>query len=82
MTLRGAEPAVAYDAWLAALARSRWTAPLTPERVPIDSAAGRVLAAPRVALAPNPPHRCAAMDGYAISLNDNSKKLDSSFTGI
>jgi molybdenum cofactor synthesis domain-containing protein len=66
MTLHGAVPAVAYDAWIAALAGGGWTAPLPSERVPIDSAAGRVLAAPLVALAANPPHRCAAMDGYAV----------------
>ena len=66
MTLRGAEPAVAYEAWLSALARARWQAPLAAERVPLDGAAGRVLAVPLVALAANPPHRCAAMDGYAV----------------
>jgi molybdenum cofactor synthesis domain-containing protein len=64
--LRGAEPAIAYDAWLAALARAGWDAPLPAERVPLDGAAGRVLAERLVALAPNPPHRCAAMDGYAV----------------
>jgi molybdenum cofactor synthesis domain-containing protein len=64
--LRGAEPAAAYDAWLAALARAGWEAPLASERVPLDAAARRVLAAPLVALAANPPHRCAAMDGFAV----------------
>jgi putative molybdopterin biosynthesis protein len=66
MTLRGAEPAVAFDAWLAALERTGWSAPLAAERVPLDEAAGRVLAAPLVARSANPPHRCAAMDGYAV----------------
>jgi molybdenum cofactor synthesis domain-containing protein len=66
MTLRGAEPAVAYAAWLAALARAGWDVPLPAERVGLDAAAGRVLAAPLVARAANPPHRCAAMDGYAV----------------
>jgi putative molybdopterin biosynthesis protein len=66
MTLRGAEPAVAFDAWLDALARAGWSAPLPAERVALDAAAGRVLAEPLVALAANPPHRCAAMDGYAV----------------
>jgi putative molybdopterin biosynthesis protein len=66
MTLRGAEPAAAYDAWLAALAGAGWSAPLPAERVALDEAGGRVLAAPLVARAANPPHRCAAMDGYAV----------------
>ena len=66
MTLRGAEPAVAYEAWLAALGRCGWHPPLGGERVPLDAAAGRVLAEPLVARAANPPHRCAAMDGYAV----------------
>jgi molybdenum cofactor synthesis domain-containing protein len=66
MTLRGAEPAVAFGAWLAALESAGWSAPLAAERVPLDAAAGRVLAEPLVARAANPPHRCAAMDGYAV----------------
>jgi putative molybdopterin biosynthesis protein len=66
MTLRGAEPAAAFDAWLAALAASGWTAPLPAERVALDAASGRVLGEPLIALAANPPHRCAAMDGYAV----------------
>ena len=65
-TLRGGEPAVAYDAWLGALAETGWRAPLASERVPLDAARGRVLGAALVALAANPPHRCAAMDGYAV----------------
>ena len=66
MTLRGAEPAAAFDAWLAALAADGWKAPLPAERVALDAASGRVLGEPLVALAANPPHRCAAMDGYAV----------------
>jgi molybdenum cofactor synthesis domain-containing protein len=66
MTLRGAEPAVAFDAWLAALAGTGWSAPLPDERVSLDAARGRVLATALVARAANPPHRCAAMDGYAV----------------
>jgi molybdenum cofactor synthesis domain-containing protein len=66
MTLRGAEPAVAFGAWLAALSKAGWQAPLGIERVPLEAAAGRVLGLPLVALAANPPHRCAAMDGYAL----------------
>ncbi|HMG98953.1 MAG TPA: molybdopterin molybdotransferase MoeA [Gaiellales bacterium] len=66
MTLRGAEPAAAFDAWLAALAADGWKAPLPAERVALDGASGRVLGEPLVALAANPPHRCAAMDGYAV----------------
>ena len=65
-TLRGAEPEVAYDAWLGALAEAGWQAPLCTEIVPLDEAAGRVLGTPLIALAANPPHRCAAMDGYAV----------------
>jgi molybdenum cofactor synthesis domain-containing protein len=66
MTLRGAEPAVAFEAWLSALAAAGWTAPLPSERVALDAVSGRVLAEPLIALAANPPHRCAAMDGYAV----------------
>ncbi len=66
MTLRGAEPAVAFAAWLEALAAAGWEAPLAAEHVPLEQAWGRVLGRPLVALAANPPHRCAAMDGYAV----------------
>src|SRR5205085_2702745 len=34
--------------------------------VALDVVSGRVLAEPLIALAANPPHRCAAMDGYAV----------------
>ena len=54
-TLRGAEPAVAFDAWLARprarpAGRRRWPR----ERVALDAAGGRVLAAPLIALAAEP----------------------------
>ena len=57
---------MAFDAWLARSPAAGWSAPLTPERVPLDAASGRVLAEALVARAANPPHRCAAMDGYAV----------------
>jgi putative molybdopterin biosynthesis protein len=66
MTLYGAEPSVAFDAWIAALEASGWRAPLPAEQVALDVASGRVLGEPLIALAANPPHRCAAMDGYAV----------------
>jgi molybdenum cofactor synthesis domain-containing protein len=69
-TLRGAEPQVAYDGWLSALAEAGWRAPLASESVALDAASRRVLGAPLIALAANPPHRCAAMDGYAIVAAD------------
>lgn len=72
MTLRGAEPAAAFDAWLAALAAAGWTAPLPAERVPLDAASGRVLNEPLIALAANPPHRCAAVDGYAVVASETA----------
>ncbi len=45
-------------------------APLGPERVAIGEAAGRVLAADLVALAPLPGFDHSAMDGYAVALAD------------
>jgi molybdenum cofactor synthesis domain-containing protein len=72
-TLRGAEPEVAYDAWLGTLAEAGWLAPLRAELVPLDGASGRVLAEPLVALAANPPHRCAAMDGYAVVARETAE---------
>ena len=39
MTLSGAEPAVAFEAWIAALEASGWTAPLAAEQVALDAAA-------------------------------------------
>lgn len=44
--------------------------PLPAETVPIDQCAGRVLAAPVVALLTQPPFAAAAMDGYAIRWDD------------
>ena len=41
-------------------------APLPTERIPLRSAAGRVLAAPVVASRDQPPFDASAMDGYAI----------------
>jgi putative molybdopterin biosynthesis protein len=75
MTLRGAEPAAAFEAWLAALAEAGWTAPLAAERVALDAAAGRVLGEPLIALAANPPHRCAAMDGYAVVASQTASRV-------
>jgi molybdenum cofactor synthesis domain-containing protein len=74
-TLRGAEPAAAYGAWLDALADAGWQAPLTAERVPLDAAAGRVLATALTAREAHPPHRCAAMDGYAVVAADTAGGL-------
>lgn len=73
MTLYGAEPAAAFDAWLAALAAAGWTAPLPGERIALDAASGRVLGEPLIALAANPPHRCAAMDGYAVVASETAR---------
>jgi putative molybdopterin biosynthesis protein len=66
VTLRGAEPAAAFEAWLGALAAGDWEAPLAVERVPLGEAGGRVLARTLAALMAHPPHRCAAMDGFAL----------------
>ncbi len=67
MTLRGAEPAVAFEAWLVGARRAR----AGRRRCRRAGRARRAPPAgcspsPLVALAPNPPHRCAAMDGYAV----------------
>ena len=76
-TLRGAEPAVAYDAWLQRPGRGRMAARRwPPSGLPLDAASRRVLAAPLIALAANPPHRCAAMDGYAIVAADAASGAD------
>lgn len=72
-TLRGAEPAAAFEAWLGVLAEAGWAAPLGSERVALDAASGRVLAEPLIALAANPPHRCAAMDGYAVVAGETAQ---------
>jgi molybdopterin molybdotransferase len=44
--------------------------PLPPERVPLDEAAGRVLAEDLHAGAPLPPFDHSAMDGYALATRD------------
>ena len=67
MTLRGAEPAVAFDAWLAALAARRLDgAAAGRARAARRRRAGACSAEPLSRCAANPPHRCAAMDGYAV----------------
>ncbi|MBS3651339.1 molybdopterin molybdotransferase MoeA [Pseudaminobacter sp. 19-2017] len=43
---------------------------LSPERVPISDASGRVLAEPVKALRTQPPFDCSAMDGYAVRAMD------------
>lgn len=45
---------------------------LDPERVPIERAAGRVLAAPVAALVDLPPFASSAMDGYALRSADTA----------
>jgi molybdopterin molybdotransferase len=45
---------------------------LDPERVPIERAAGRVLAEPVVALVDLPPFPSSAMDGYALRATDTA----------
>jgi len=45
---------------------------LDPERVPIERAAGRVLAAPVAALVDLPPFPSSAMDGYALRSADTA----------
>jgi molybdopterin molybdotransferase len=47
--------------------------PLPAELVPVEQCAGRVLAAPIVALLTQPPFAAAAMDGYAIRWDDLHK---------
>ncbi len=44
--------------------------PLEPEEVPLDRAAGRVLAASLTALRTQPPFSASAMDGYAVRAGD------------
>jgi molybdopterin molybdotransferase len=44
--------------------------PLAPEPVPLERAAGRVLAEPARALVDLPPFRSSAMDGYAVRAAD------------
>lgn len=49
--------------------------PLGPERVTIAEGAGRVLAAPVVAMVDAPPGDCSAMDGYAVDDADLPGRL-------
>ncbi|MEZ5211956.1 NTP transferase domain-containing protein [Gordonia sp. (in: high G+C Gram-positive bacteria)] len=60
-TPRGLEPAAARAVLLDRLA------PLPPVVLPLDDAAGAVLADPLVAAAAFPPFDAAAMDGYAVA---------------
>ncbi len=46
--------------------------PLEPERVPLERAAGRVLAEPAAALVDLPPFPSSAMDGYAVRSLDTA----------
>ena len=59
-------PEVALAEWVELLGRSGALEPAPAERVAVGDALGRVAAADVVALHPNPPHRCAAMDGIAV----------------
>ena len=59
-------PEVALAEWIALLDRSGALEPAAVERVALADALGRVAAADVEALHPNPPHRCAAMDGIAV----------------
>jgi molybdopterin molybdotransferase len=49
--------------------------PLPTERVPIEQAAGRVLAAPAVAVVDLPPFPSSAMDGFAVRAADTPGTL-------
>jgi putative molybdopterin biosynthesis protein len=57
---------VALAEWIALLASLDAMDPAPGERVAVADALGRVAAEDVVALHPNPPHRCAAMDGIAV----------------
>src|SRR3954447_24448081 len=59
-------PDVALAEWVELLGRFGALDPAPVERVALAEALGRVAAADVVALHPNPPHRCAAMDGIAV----------------
>ena len=48
---------------------------LPPERVPLDAAAGRVLADPAAALVDLPPFDSSAMDGFALRAADTPGRL-------
>lgn len=58
--------------------------PIGRESVPIAEAAGRVLAAPVVAMIDSPPADCSAMDGYAVreaDLPGSLRLIGESFAG-
>lgn len=58
--------------------------PLGRESVPIGRAAGRVLAAPVIAMIDSPPANCSAMDGYAVreaDLPGTLRVIGESFAG-
>jgi putative molybdopterin biosynthesis protein len=59
-------PQAALAAWLTLLAEHRALEPAGAETVGLDQALGRVAAEDVVARHPNPPYRCAAMDGIAV----------------
>jgi molybdenum cofactor synthesis domain-containing protein len=59
-------PEVALAEWIALLGSVGALAPAPSERVALADALGRVAGEDVVALHPNPPHRCAAMDGIAV----------------
>jgi molybdopterin molybdotransferase len=60
------------DALAAVLARVR---PLPPEPVPVEAAAGRVLAEPARAVVDLPPFPSSAMDGFALRAEDAPGRL-------
>jgi putative molybdopterin biosynthesis protein len=68
MTLPRHDPApeVALAEWVELLGRCGALEPAAVEHVALADALGRVAAADIEALHPNPPHRCAAMDGIAV----------------
>ena len=53
--------------------------PLPPERIPLDDAAGRVLAEPAVAVVDLPPFDSSAMDGFAVRAADTPGRLPVGF---
>lgn len=58
--------------------------PLAPETVPLEQAAGRVLAAAVAARTDSPPADCSAMDGYAVRSADlpgSLRVIGESFAG-
>jgi len=52
-----------------------WVTPLPPERVPLASSAGRVLAEDAVAVVDLPPFDASAMDGFAVRAEDTPGSL-------